>query len=69
MAQVKKALVENGVVTNVALFDTDNMPDWASAWVDATDDAAVGGTYDGVTFTSPPAPAPTPPPSLFPSLS
>ena len=59
MAQVKKALVENGVVTNVALFDADSIPDWASAWIDATDDASVGGTYDGVTFTPPPAPAPT----------
>ena len=59
MAQVKKALVENGVVTNVALFDADNMPDWADIWVDATDDASVGGTYDGVTFVPPAAPAPT----------
>ena len=59
MAQIKKALVENGVVTNVALFDTDAMPDWASAWVDANDDASVGGTYDGVTFVPPAAPAPT----------
>jgi hypothetical protein len=59
MAQVKKALVENGVVTNVALFDADNLPDWASAWVDATDDASVGGSYDGVTFVPPAAPAPT----------
>ena len=55
MAQVKKALVENGVVTNVAVFDADSIPDWASAWVDATDDAAIGGTYDGATF-APPAP-------------
>lgn len=59
MAQVQKALVENGVVTNVAVFDADSLPDWASAWVDATDDAEVGGTYDGVTFVPLAAPTPT----------
>lgn len=59
MAQAKKALVENGVVTNIAVFDADNLPGWASAWVDVTDDAEVGGTYDGVTFAPPSVPAPT----------
>jgi hypothetical protein len=59
MAHIMKAQVENGVVVNVAMFDSDNLPDWASSWVDAADDTAVGGTYDGVTFTPPPAPAPT----------
>lgn len=59
MAQVKKALVKSGVVINIAVFDTDNLPEWASAWVDATNDASIGGTYDGVTFVPPAAPTPT----------
>ena len=59
MAHIMKAQVENGVVTNVAVFDADNIPDWADIWVDATDDAGIGDTYDGVTFTPPAAPAPT----------
>lgn len=46
---MRKAQVENGVVTNVILVDPDSIPDWCADWPDATDDAEVGGTYtDGV---------------------
>lgn len=50
MAQVKKALVENGVVTNIAVFDPDKLPDWASAWIDANDDTYIGQQFDGQKF-------------------
>ena len=59
MAHIMKAQVENGVVVNVAAFESHSIPGWADSWVDATDDAVIGGTYDGVTFTPPAAPAPT----------
>lgn len=59
---MRKAQVENGIVTNVILVDPDNVPEWCANWPDATDDAEVGGSYvDGV-FTRPPAPEPSIPP-------
>lgn len=50
MKQIRKALIKNGIVENIAVFDADNLPDWASAWVDAADEANIGYQFDGVTF-------------------
>jgi hypothetical protein len=47
---VRKALVEGGVVTNIALFDADDVPSWAAAWVDSDFSVSVGDVYDGVSF-------------------
>lgn len=47
---LRKALVEGGVVTNIALFDADDMPNWASAWVNANDDTYIGQQFDGQKF-------------------
>lgn len=48
---MKKAKIENGVVTNIIMVDPENIPEWAASWPEATDGAAIGGTYDGQTFT------------------
>lgn len=45
---MRKALVTNGVVTQVAEFGQD-VPDWAADWVDTIDDAGIGWTYDSAT--------------------
>jgi len=50
---MRKAEITNGKVTNIIEVDPDNIPDWCSYWPDATADAAIGGTYDGTTFTRP----------------
>lgn len=50
---MRKAKVENGVVVNVALFNPDNMPEWAAEWVDAASDVSAGDLFDGVAFTKP----------------
>lgn len=50
MAQIRKALIKNGIVENIAVFDADNTPDWAVGWTDAPDDADIGYQFDGVTF-------------------
>lgn len=43
---MKLAQVENGVIINIAEFEADNVPDWASTWIDATN-LDVGMTDDG----------------------
>lgn len=50
---MRKAKVENGVVVNVALFNPDNMPEWAAEWVDAPGDVSAGDLFDGKAFTKP----------------
>jgi hypothetical protein len=48
------AIVENGKVVNVALSETALADNWIPS-----DEAEIGWSYDGQTFTPPPAPAPT----------
>jgi hypothetical protein len=51
---MKYAIIENGVVTNVALADEALGINWI-----ASDTAQIGWAYDGSTFTAPTAPAHT----------
>lgn len=46
------AIIENGVVANIALADSPLAPNWVQS-----DAAKIGDLYDGVSFTTPP-PAP-----------
>lgn len=46
---MRYAIVENGVVTNVATSDAALEPNWI-----ASDDAQIGYLYDGAVFTPPP---------------
>jgi len=56
MTVISKALVENGVVSNVAVFDTDNLPSWADSWVDVDGTVSIGFLHDGTSFTDPTPP-------------
>ena len=47
------AIVEDGIVTNVVEGTTEEAKKWG--WI-AGDDAHMGSTYDGSTFTDPAAP-------------
>ena len=51
------AIIENGVVVNVALWD--GVTTWNQQGTDVTDQPQVGPgwTYDGADFTAPPRPA------------
>jgi hypothetical protein len=51
---MKYAVIENGVVANVALAEQSLGPNWI-----ASDTARVGWTYDGATFTAPVIAQPT----------
>jgi len=53
---MKLAKIENGVVENVILVDPDNIPDWCADWPEATQDAEIGGSYDGNVFFRRPEP-------------
>ena len=58
----KYAHIEDGVVTNVSLWDgvSEFDPGEGVTLVLANDDAIIGGTYDGAFhFVEPPAPEPT----------
>lgn len=57
---MKKAEIQNSVVVNIILVDPENVPEWCADWPDATDDAFIGGTYDGGVFTPPTPQPPTP---------
>jgi len=56
---MRAAIIENGVVVNIAVAD----PDFAAeqGWI-VSDVAQIGDLWDGGTFTSPPAPEPAPAP-------
>jgi hypothetical protein len=57
------AVIENGLVTNVALWDGVTEWDGSTSTVLLPADSPVGPgyTYDGTTFTAPPSPpSPTP---------
>jgi hypothetical protein len=53
---MKYAVIENGIVKNIAVADEQTAID--NGWIDATG-ARMGDTWDGQDFTSPPPPAPT----------
>ena len=50
MTQIRKAFIKNGIVENIAVFDADNLPDWAMDWPNATEEAEIGHQFDGATF-------------------
>lgn len=50
------AIIEEGIVTNVVLADVDHGT--AQGWIEATDDASIGWTWDGEAFAAPPPPSP-----------
>ena len=59
----KYAIVESGTVTKViecdgSLIGPGSHPD-SSSWILCNNDAQIGGTYDGSTFTAPTPPADT----------
>jgi hypothetical protein len=57
---MRAAIIENGVVINIAVAD----PDFATeqGWI-ISDTAQIGDTWDGETLTSLPVPVPEPEPS------
>lgn len=59
---MRKAQVENGVVTNIILVDQNDIPDWCADWPTISEidvDAVIGSTYSNGVFT-PPSIQPTP---------
>lgn len=50
---MKYAIIENGIVANVALADSPIAPNWIE-----TDSAGIGWTYDNGVFTAPVIPTP-----------
>jgi hypothetical protein len=55
----KYAIIENGTVSNIVVATQDFASE--QGWV-LGETARIGDTWDGTTFTSPPAPEPAPPP-------
>jgi hypothetical protein len=53
MTTIKLAEVVNGFVKNIAVFDQDSIPSWASSWVSVDDTADIGSAYDGSSFSAP----------------
>jgi hypothetical protein len=53
---MKYAIIEGGIVVNIALADAP----LAENWIEATADAQIGGAYDGQFHPAPPPPPPTP---------
>jgi hypothetical protein len=49
--------IENGVITNTAIFDPDNLPDWADTWVEIPE-ASVGWRLVGGVWEPPAGPTP-----------
>ena len=45
--------IENGKVTNSAVFDTDNMPDWAADWQELPDGVSIGMVNNGGVWERP----------------
>jgi hypothetical protein len=56
---IKHVIIKDGVVINVVVSEADFAAE--HGWI-ASDEAQIGDTWDGTTFTSPPAPEPAPPP-------
>ena len=55
----KYAIVESGTVTNIIEWDGSASHPDSSSWILCNDDARIGGTYDGSSFTAPTPPADT----------
>jgi len=66
MAATRHAIVRNGVVEQITLWDPVNAPGWkppqGSIAVACPDDLHLGATYDGQYFTNPPSIPNVPPP-------
>jgi hypothetical protein len=58
---MKKAQIIDGIVANIIEVDPANIPDWCADWPEATEEAEIGGTYEGGVFTPPPPYVPPPP--------
>lgn len=56
MIEMKKAQIVEGIVVNIIEVDPANIPYWCADWPIATDDANIGGTYDGEVFHPMPEP-------------
>jgi len=56
---MRVAIIEDGVVANIAIANLEFAQE--QGWV-ASETAQMGDSWDGVTFTSPPAPEPIPAP-------
>jgi hypothetical protein len=41
------AKIENGVIVDIATFDANDIPVWASGWIEATDSMMIGMVDDG----------------------
>lgn len=54
MAIENRATLVDGVVVNIFVVDTTDMPDWAITCPVVPDGIGIGATYDGTTFTNPP---------------
>jgi len=50
---MQKAEIKDGKVVNVLEIDPDNIPDWCASWPNITGIAAIGWSYDGVSFAEP----------------
>lgn len=59
---MQKAQIENGVVVNLIMVDSNAVPDWCTDWPVASDEVGIGWSYTDGVFTSPPAPPPVPAP-------
>lgn len=57
----KYAVIKDGIVSNVIMFDPEPKENWVRS-----DDAAIGDLWDGKQFTRP-EPAPAPPAPLSPA--
>lgn len=49
---MRLAEIKNGIVTNIAEVDPDNIPDFMAGWPEVSD-AGPGWTHDGTTFAPP----------------
>lgn len=59
---MQKAQIENGVVVNLIMVDSNAVPDWCADWPVASDEVGIGWSYADGVFTSPPEPPPAPAP-------
>ena len=53
--EIIKIKVEGGIVTNVGVFDDQQIPDWASSWIDSPEPGIAKGWIagDAGTFSAP----------------
>jgi len=59
---MRKARIEDGIVTNIIVIDANDPPAWCVNWPTASENTEIGGTYNAGIFSRPIAPAPQPEP-------